>query len=159
IGQAADVHRAAAIAVDLVTFVCMGAFVVAVAMAIVRGCRILIRKDAIALPQGKSGLLYEFTANLNREFPIALFIIAVVLPLLIIGPAQRYGMGIATIILIYIMLGWGLNVVVGLAGLLDLGYVAFYAVGAYTYALLSTEFGWSFWVCLPLAGFFAALWG
>src|SRR6476646_8794293 len=34
-------------------------------------------------------------------------------------------------ILIYVMLGWGLNIVVGLAGLLDLGYVAFYAVGAY----------------------------
>ena len=39
-------------------------------------------------------------------------------------------------ILIYVMLGWGLNIVVGLAGLLDLGYVAFYAVGAYAYALL-----------------------
>ena len=39
-------------------------------------------------------------------------------------------------ILIYVMLGWGLNIVVGLAGLLDLGYVAFYAVGAYSYALL-----------------------
>ena len=32
--------------------------------------------------------------------------------------------------------GWGLNVVVGLAGLLDLGYVAFYAVGAYTLSLI-----------------------
>ena len=62
-------------------------------------------------------------------------------------------------ILIYIMLGWGLNIVVGLAGLLDLGYVAFYAVGAYSYALLSTTFGLSFWICLPLAGIFAALWG
>src|SRR4029434_6035295 len=41
-------------------------------------------------------------------------------------------------ILIYIMLGWGLSIVVGLAGLLDLGYVAFYAVGAYAYALLAT---------------------
>ena len=40
-------------------------------------------------------------------------------------------------ILIYVMLGWGLNIVVGLAGLLDLGYVAFYAVGAYSYALLA----------------------
>jgi branched-chain amino acid transport system permease protein len=57
------------------------------------------------------------------------------------------------------MLGWGLNVVVGLAGLLDLGYVAFYAVGAYSYALLSTNFGLSFWVCLPLAGILAAFWG
>ena len=54
------------------------------------------------------------------------------------------------------MLGWGLNIVVGLAGLLDLGYVAFYAVGAYSYALLATHFGWSFWTCLPLAGVFAA---
>ena len=62
-------------------------------------------------------------------------------------------------ILIYIMLGWGLNIVVGLAGLLDLGYVAFYAVGAYSYALLSTTFGLSFWVCLPLAGILAAFWG
>src|ERR1700726_3472809 len=62
-------------------------------------------------------------------------------------------------ILIYVMLGWGLNIVVGLAGLLDLGYVAFYAVGAYSYALLSTTFGLSFWVCLPLAGLLAAMWG
>jgi branched-chain amino acid transport system permease protein len=62
-------------------------------------------------------------------------------------------------ILIYVMLGWGLNIVVGLAGLLDLGYVAFYAVGAYSYALLSTTFGLSFWICLPLAGILAALWG
>ena len=41
-------------------------------------------------------------------------------------------------ILIYVMLAWGLNIVVGLAGLLDLGYVAFYAVGAYTYAIIAT---------------------
>ena len=62
-------------------------------------------------------------------------------------------------ILIYVMLGWGLNVVVGLAGLLDLGYVAFYAVGAYSYALLSMHFGLSFWVLLPVAGILSAFWG
>lgn len=62
-------------------------------------------------------------------------------------------------ILIFVMLGWGLNIVVGLAGLLDLGYVAFYAVGAYTYALLATHFELSFWFCLPLAGAMAAFWG
>ena len=62
-------------------------------------------------------------------------------------------------ILIYVMLAWGLNIVVGLAGLLDLGYVAFYAVGAYSYALLSSYFGLSFWVLLPLAGILAAFWG
>ncbi|MCM2398655.1 high-affinity branched-chain amino acid ABC transporter permease LivM [Rhizobium daejeonense] len=62
-------------------------------------------------------------------------------------------------ILIYVMLAWGLNIVVGLAGLLDLGYVAFYAVGAYSYALLSQQFGLSFWVLLPLSGILAAFWG
>ncbi len=62
-------------------------------------------------------------------------------------------------VLIYVMLAWGLNIVVGLAGLLDLGYVAFYAVGAYTYALLGREFGLSFWILLPAAGAMAALWG
>ena len=62
-------------------------------------------------------------------------------------------------ILIYVMLGWGLNIVVGLAGLLDLGYVAFYAVGAYSYALLAKTFGLSFWILLPIAGCLAAFWG
>ena len=62
-------------------------------------------------------------------------------------------------VLIYVMLGWGLNIVVGLAGLLDLGYVAFYAVGAYAYALLAKTFGFSFWILLPLAGVLASFWG
>jgi branched-chain amino acid transport system permease protein len=81
--------------------------------------------------------------------------------LLAFGPAgalkwiDNYGVQI----LIYVMLGWGLNIVVGLAGLLDLGYVAFYAVGAYAYALLATTYGVSFWICLPVAGVLAAFWG
>ncbi|MEH2502502.1 branched-chain amino acid transport system permease protein [Bradyrhizobium sp. AZCC 1578] len=72
---------------------------------------------------------------------------------------ERYILDLAILVLTYVMLGWGLNVVVGLAGLLDLGYVAFYAVGAYSYALLATNFGLSFWICLPLAGILAAFWG
>lgn len=83
--------------------------------------------------------------------------IAVALPIVFSG--NRYLVDIATTVLIYVMLGWGLNVVVGLAGLLDLGYVAFYAIGAYSYALLSIGFGLSFWACLPLAGLFAAIFG
>jgi branched-chain amino acid transport system permease protein len=62
-------------------------------------------------------------------------------------------------ILIYVMLGWGLNIVIGLAGLLDLGYVAFYAVGAYSYALLATHLHLSFWLLLPLAGILAGTFG
>jgi branched-chain amino acid transport system permease protein len=72
---------------------------------------------------------------------------------------SRYYVDLATLVLTYIMLGWGLNVVVGLAGLLDLGYVAFYAVGAYSFALLAENFGLGFWTCLPLAGIVAAFWG
>src|SRR5208283_871916 len=83
--------------------------------------------------------------------PVLLFA-AVALPL----SGSRYYVDLGTLVLTYIMLGWGLNIVVGLAGLLDLGYVAFYAVGAYSYALLATTFGLGFWVCLPLAGIFAA---
>ncbi len=84
-----------------------------------------------------------------------LLLAAVALPL----TGSRYYIDLGTLVLTYIMLGWGLNIVVGLAGLLDLGYVAFYAVGAYSYALLATTFHLGFWVCLPLAGILAALWG
>ena len=73
--------------------------------------------------------------------------------------ADRRLMDIAILVMTYVMLGWGLNIVVGLAGLLDLGYVAFYAVGAYSYALLAKEFGFSFFMLLPLAGCLAAFWG
>src|SRR5476651_250993 len=72
---------------------------------------------------------------------------------------SRGAVDIATLILIYVMLGLGLNIVVGLAGLLDLGYVGFYAVGAYSYALLSHYFGLSFWICLPIAGLMSASFG
>ncbi len=72
---------------------------------------------------------------------------------------NRYYLDLGILVLTYVMLGWGLNIVVGLAGLLDLGYVAFYAVGAYAYALLAQHTGLSFWVCLPVAGILAAFWG
>lgn len=84
-------------------------------------------------------------------------------PILVLGAValpflfpDRSTIDLATLVLTYIMLGWGLNIIVGLAGLLDLGYVAFYAVGAYSYALLAVHFDFSFWLCLPLAGLFAA---
>ena len=72
---------------------------------------------------------------------------------------NRYAIDTVTTFLIYVMLGWGLNIVVGLAGLLDLGYVAFYAVGAYSYALISLYFDYPFWLCMPVAGLLAALFG
>ncbi len=71
----------------------------------------------------------------------------------------RYTLDVSINVLIYVCLGLGLNIVVGLCGLLDLGYIAFYGVGAYTYALLSLGYNISFWLCLPISGCMAALAG
>ena len=72
---------------------------------------------------------------------------------------SAYQVNIMITALLYVMLGLGLNVVVGMAGLLDLGYVAFYAVGAYSYALLNLHFGIGFWTALPIGGLLAAFFG
>lgn len=87
-------------------------------------------------------------------------LIALILGLLVWPfTVSRAAVDLGTLTLIYIMLGLGLNIVVGFAGLLDLGYVAFYAVGAYSYALLSMYYDVSFWTALPIAGGLAALFG
>jgi branched-chain amino acid transport system permease protein len=113
----------------------------------------------------------SFADVVGPHVATGLLLFALVLPALaFLSPwGEKRTIDLAIYILTYIMLGWGLNVVVGLAGLLDLGYVAFYAVGAYAYALLSTVyfpywFGagvvpWAFYLCLPLAGLLAATWG
>ncbi|MDI3564544.1 high-affinity branched-chain amino acid ABC transporter permease LivM [Bradyrhizobium sp. Arg816] len=108
--------------------------------------------EKLVPPAVRSGMSF-----VGRYLAPALLIFTVLVPVIFYD--QRYILDLAILVLTYVMLGWGLNVVVGLAGLLDLGYVAFYAVGAYSYALLATNFGWSFWVCLPLAGILAAFWG
>jgi branched-chain amino acid transport system permease protein len=100
--------------------------------------------------------------RIGRVVSPLLLIVALALPFLLLefaGARGRQYIDLAILILTYIMLGWGLNIVVGLAGLLDLGYVAFYAVGAYSFALLAEYFGFGFWICLPLAGVLAAFWG
>jgi branched-chain amino acid transport system permease protein len=108
------------------------------------------------LPSG-SGQLGNFLTlpSTQRWIILAMVMVALVWPFF----ASRGAVDIATLILIYVMLGLGLNIVVGLAGLLDLGYVGFYAVGAYSYAILAHYFGLGFWICLPLAGMMAALFG
>jgi branched-chain amino acid transport system permease protein len=100
----------------------------------------------------------------RRIFSFVGLALLVAYPFLTIAMVGRAGAikwvdNFAIQILIYVMLGWGLNIVVGLAGLLDLGYVAFYAIGAYAFALLSTHYDLGFWVCLPIAGICAAFWG
>ncbi|WP_415026177.1 high-affinity branched-chain amino acid ABC transporter permease LivM [Bradyrhizobium sp.] len=108
--------------------------------------------EKLVPPSVQSGMSF-----VGRYLAPALLIFTLLVPVIFYN--QRYILDLAILVLTYVMLGWGLNVVVGLAGLLDLGYVAFYAVGAYSYGLLATNFGWSFWICLPLAGILAAFWG
>ena len=106
---------------------------------------------------GQSPRRTALTARLAAAFAPGMLAVALVLPF--VPGIGRYELDLGIVVVTYVMLGWGLNIVVGLAGLLDLGYVAFYAVGAYSYALLAQYFGFSFWLCLPLAGILAAFWG
>ena len=85
----------------------------------------------------------------------ALLLFALVFP----GLFDTYQTNVMTTALMYVVLGLGLNIVVGVAGLLDLGYVAFYAVGAYSYALLNMHFDMGFWIVLPIGAMLAALFG
>ncbi len=126
-------------------------------------------KAAAAAPAKAASAKPEFA--IGKYLGPIMLVIAIALPFIAstTGDRERQIMDLAILIMTYIMLGWGLNIVVGLAGLLDLGYVAFYAVGAYTYALLATIyfpmwFGegiipWAFFITLPIAGILAALWG
>ena len=129
------------------------------ALAVFAG-RLAIRLVGLRLPLPRFSAQRRIAYSADKVERIASYILiglALLLPLMPF--AERNLLDIATLVLIYVMLGIGLNIVVGLAGLLDLGYVAFYAVGAYSYALLSQEFGLSFWICLPLAGLLAAGFG
>ncbi|ROM99235.1 high-affinity branched-chain amino acid ABC transporter permease LivM [Pseudomonas brassicacearum] len=112
-----------------------------------------------SVPKGKlipaSASNFLTLPTTQRWVIMGLIVIALVWPFF----GSRGAVDIATLILIYVLLGLGLNIVVGLAGLLDLGYVGFYAVGAYSYALLSHYYGLSFWICLPIAGLMAATFG
>ena len=119
--------------------------------------RLLLRLWQRLRPAGTAAprLLAEAATRAGRLVGPVFLLLALTLPLY----SGRYGIDVGILVLTYVMLGWGLNIVVGLAGLLDLGYVAFYAVGAYSYALISTTFHLGFWTSLPVAGVLAACWG
>jgi branched-chain amino acid transport system permease protein len=89
---------------------------------------------------------------------VLLFAIPLILPL-IPGVSNLYWTKLLVNALVYVMLGLGLNVVVGMGGILNLGYIAFYLVGAYTYAILNHNFGINFWIALPLGGILSMLVG
>jgi len=133
---------------------------VAIAAAAVFAGRLALRLYPHLVPRRVAshlGALTRLALWADRQtLPIVIagIVFAVALPFLPFS--SRYLIDLGTTVLIYVMLGWGLNVVVGLAGLLDLGYVAFYAVGAYTFALLARDLGFTFWEALPFSGLVAA---
>jgi len=137
--------------------------VVAIAVALVFVGRLLLnvwwRRRIAARAPGPSfaSRIGSVLTGKTPYFAFAMVLAAVTMPMMPF--ADRYIVDLGILVLTYVMLGWGLNIVVGLAGLLDLGYVAFYAVGAYSFALLAIHFDFSFWVALPLSGLVAAFWG
>jgi branched-chain amino acid transport system permease protein len=94
---------------------------------------------------------------------LAALVVAIFLPANSVGrimaPASDWKTILFNPIGVYVLLAVGLNLVVGLAGLLDLGYVAFFAIGSYSMALLATKQHWNFWAILPAGITFAAISG
>lgn len=116
------------------------------------GCKVLRRFES-----GNDGVYVRpigAKSNLRWIMPL-LVLLALLFPFM----ATKYLLTVAILGLIYVLLGLGLNIVVGLAGLLDLGYVAFYAIGAYGLALGYQYLGLGFWAMLPLGALMAALAG
>ncbi len=93
-----------------------------------------------------------------------LFVIAALMVLVLPQALGPFVAQVIAYVALYVLMGLGLNITLGLAGLLDLGFVAFFAVGAYTVGLLTStaEFGiahWPFWAAVPFAVIFAMLFG
>jgi len=141
-----------------IIYVALAAFLLSLGGSLYRQYRKahLARKSQNDLSSEQSlfGRLWA-TRKIRLSLLAALTAAAITFPLLF----STYQTNIMITALIYVMLGLGLNIVVGVAGLLDLGYVAFYAVGAYSYALLNLHFGIGFWSALPISALLAAFFG
>lgn len=136
----------------LVAAVMVGRFVLSLALQTSRG-----RRFARQFESADDGVYVrpvDYQSPLRWVIPL-LMVLALLFPFV----ATKYLLTVAILGLIYVLLGLGLNIVVGLAGLLDLGYVAFYAIGAYGLALGYQYLGLGFWVMLPLGALLAALAG
>ncbi|MDO9042130.1 MAG: branched-chain amino acid ABC transporter permease [Desulfocapsaceae bacterium] len=140
-----------------VLYVAVGSFVISLLAKawLVRKARAAGRQQAAC--QARASILQELLHRPGYRYPLIIMFsgLALAFPHLF----STYQANIMTTALMYIVLGLGLNIVVGVAGLLDLGYVAFYAIGAYSYALLNLNFHLGFWAALPIGGLLAALFG
>lgn len=137
---------------------------IALVFAVRLALNLFVYRAPAGAPKPESGIgkMAHRLSGYGTIFGYVMFALAAALPFIVMSlfpVQQRQYIDLAILIMTYIMLGWGLNVVVGFAGLLDLGYVAFYALGAYSFGLLAFYFDIGFWVALPLAGLLAAMWG
>jgi len=134
-------------------YIASGSFVCLLLYLMNKSGRLKVVTDPLATARDKAGAA-------SGAVPIWVWLgVALVLACIFPLFTSRYAQDVAINVLIYVCLGLGLNIVVGLAGMLDLGYIAFYGVGAYAYALLNTTYGMSFWVSLPFAAIFAGIAG
>lgn len=136
----------------MVGAVMIGRFVLSLFMQTARGVK--VQQSFEVTGSGVHVLPPDHKSRLRLIIP-GLIVIAIVFPIF----ADKYLLTVVILGLIYVLLGLGLNIVVGLAGLLDLGYVAFYAIGAYGLALGYHYLGLGFWTMLPLSALMAALAG
>ncbi|MEG1383703.1 MAG: hypothetical protein RSD08_00225 [Oscillospiraceae bacterium] len=98
----------------------------------------------------------SFCDKYKIPLSIAIGAFLIVIPLL---GVSRVAMRNLVMILLYAMLGMGLNVLLGYTGQVSLGHAGFYAIGAYTSAVLTTTFGWNFWISALCGALLAALIG
>ena len=133
----------------IIATVMTGRFLLSAFLSTVPGRRVMARFD-----NDNAGVYVrppEYKSRMRWILPL-IITLAICFPFV----ATKYVLTVAILGLIYVLLGLGLNIVVGLAGLLDLGYVAFYAIGAYGLALGYQYLGLGFWTMLPLAALMAA---
>ncbi len=101
------------------------------------------------------GRLLDYYASHKKLVMAIVFAIILLIPF----ASSSYFTRVLISAMIMMVLGVGLNIVVGFGGLLNLGYAAFYAVGAYTYGLLNYHFGIGFWIALPISAFTSVIAG
>lgn len=123
------------------------------------GARREMKAPRLKLPGMKNTLSMDSAFFTQKKVAVpgslAIGLVILIFPLV----TSMYQTSIMSTALLYVVLGLGLNIVIGFGGMLHLGYIAFYAVGAYTYALLNYHFGVGFWLALPLGGVFSFLFG
>ena len=86
--------------------------------------------------------------NVRRDWILAVLLIAALAYAL---AANKYHLYLITFASLVVIVGVGLNVLIGLSGQVSFGHVGFYAIGAYATAILTTAAGWNFWLTLPLS--------